>query len=132
MEAYWILIEAVVSAQRDEFVTQKQLVATADGVFSAPTISRAVHDLVEQGFLRFGDNRQDRRSHLLVPTAAARELLGTRAEVTVTLMRSLLADLDSTQDGLSDFDVPVKPPGQDETGLASDRNRHVRASGRPS
>lgn len=101
LEAYWILLESQVAAQQKEFVTQKQLVAASDGVFSAPTISRAVRDLVQQGLLHLVDNPRDGRSGLLLPTREAAELLDHRAEATVALMRALIATMDD--DGRGDM-----------------------------
>jgi hypothetical protein len=90
VEAYWVLLEATTAHQRSQPTTQKQLCALATGVFSAPTISRAVKDVLDAGFLERGINPADSRSPLLLTNAATLALLGDRCLTTVDLLRRLL------------------------------------------
>jgi hypothetical protein len=90
LEAFWVLLEATTADQQQRPTTQKQLCALATGVFSPPTICRAVKDLVAAGLLDRGANAADSRSPLLLTNAKTLAVLGERCLVTVALLRQLL------------------------------------------
>lgn len=113
LEAFWVLLEATTADQQQRPTTQKQLCALAAGVFSPPTISRAVTDLVEAGLLDRGPNPADCRSPLLLTNARTLAVLGERCLVTAELLRQLLN---------------APPPGTGPVDPAEDALKRARAT----
>ena len=61
LEGFWIVLEALVAHFEARTLTQKDLTARAEGTSSAATISRAIGDIEQEGWIRTiptpGDHR---------------------------------------------------------------------------
>lgn len=79
-EAYWIVVEACLAHLEGRILTQKDLAAVARGTASAATISRAVQDLDERGFVVIRVSEADARVRIIEPSVRALELYMSRAE----------------------------------------------------
>ncbi|MFC7609608.1 hypothetical protein [Teichococcus aestuarii] len=90
MERIWCFMEAVRAAQRGTRLTQKDLYALSSGALSMATLSRAVADGVELGYLMQRPAPEDSRVRLIEPTP-----LGLRrpAELAPEAMEELRAVL---------------------------------------
>lgn len=70
-ETLWIILEAILTQIDGDVVTQKQLVAAADGLFSPATISRAVHECTEKEWVVCERSAQDSRVLRILPAERA-------------------------------------------------------------
>lgn len=77
-EALWVTLEVTVAHHRGERMAFKDLVALANGLLSAPTLSRVVCDLERGGFLLSDASAQDKRLKLLRPTDRALQFIASR------------------------------------------------------
>jgi hypothetical protein len=80
-EALWVGLEVVQAGLRGEQVALRDLVIRAEGLLSAPTLSRVVSEL-EQGGLLMSEltSSEQGRLKLLRPTQRALDLLAARAD----------------------------------------------------
>lgn len=70
-ETLWIILEAILARIDGNAVTQKQLVAAADGLFSSATISRAVHECTEKQWVVSARSERDSRVLQILPADRA-------------------------------------------------------------
>ncbi|MCI0755615.1 hypothetical protein [Teichococcus vastitatis] len=80
-EALWVGLEVIQAELCGEQVSLRDLVIRADGLLSAPTLSRVVSEM-EQGGLLVSDltSSEQGRLKLLRPTQRALDLLAARAD----------------------------------------------------
>lgn len=79
-EAFWIVLETIVTAVEGGVLTQKDLAARAAGLYSAATLSRVVRNAVARGWVvsRAG---HDGRTRMLEPTSRALEYFFSERQV---------------------------------------------------
>ncbi|MBI0534131.1 hypothetical protein D9599_00890 [Roseomonas sp. KE2513] len=84
-EALWVGLEVIQAELRGESVAIRDLVIRAEGLLSAPTLSRVVSEL-EQGGLLVSQliSSEQGRLKLLRPTQRARDLLTARADAALS------------------------------------------------
>jgi hypothetical protein len=80
-EALWVGLEVIQAELRGERLALRDLVARAEGLLSAPTLSRVVSEL-ELGGMLVSElvSSEQGRLKLLRPTARALEILAARAD----------------------------------------------------
>lgn len=70
-ETLWIILEAILVRLDGDVLTQKQLVAAANGLFSPATISRAVHECTEKQWIVSARSEHDSRVLQILPADRA-------------------------------------------------------------
>lgn len=71
LEAYWVVLAAMVARLEGRPLTQKDLAASGTGAISAATISRAVNDVERHGWIVTAASGTDSRSQVIEPTPRA-------------------------------------------------------------
>jgi hypothetical protein len=80
-EALWVGLEVIQAELRGEQIALRDLVIRADGLLSAPTLSRVVSELEQSGLLISElTSSEQGRLKLLRPTQRALDLLMARAD----------------------------------------------------
>ncbi|MFC7739282.1 hypothetical protein ACFQX4_26770 [Roseomonas sp. GCM10028921] len=80
-EALWVALEVIQAELRGEQVALRDLVSRAAGLLSAPTLSRVVAELEQEGTLVSElISSEQGRLKLLRPTARALDILAARAD----------------------------------------------------
>jgi hypothetical protein len=72
-EGFWILMEACLAHFEGRIVTQKDLAALATGTASPATISRAIQDIEDEGWIVTRPSSTDARVRIIEITPRARE-----------------------------------------------------------
>lgn len=95
-EALWVGLEVIQAELRGESVAIRDLVVRAEGLLSAPTLSRVVSEL-EQGGLLVSQliSSEQGRLKLLRPTQRARDLLTARADAALSEFAEILRQADA-------------------------------------
>jgi hypothetical protein len=88
-EALWAILEVLRADLRGERIAIRDLVVRADGLLSAPTMSRTVAELEQHGLLTA---TTEGRLKLLTPTLRADELLASRADEAFLAFADIVSD----------------------------------------
>ena len=92
-EALWVALEVIQAELRGEQVALRDLVARAGGLLSAPTLSRVVMELEQEGTLVSELTSSELgRLKLLRPTARALHILAARADVAFAEFAAIVRD----------------------------------------
>lgn len=78
-ESIWVALEVLLAELRGQRIALRDLVTRAEGLLSAPTLSRVVTELEEMGFL-LAESAPNSRLKLLRPSARAVQILSARAD----------------------------------------------------
>jgi hypothetical protein len=98
-EALWAGLEVLLAELRGERITLRDLVVRADGVLSAPTLSRVVAGLERDGLLTSEPALGEGRLKVLRPTRRAQALLGARAEAAFAEFARIVRAAEGSADG---------------------------------
>jgi DNA-binding MarR family transcriptional regulator len=93
-EALWVALEVLLAHLRAERITQRDLVVRADGLLSAPTLSRVVVALERQGLVTSELAPGHARLKVLHPTERALDILTARAEEALGEFAEVMASLE--------------------------------------
>ena len=92
-EALWVALEVIQAELRGEQVALRDLVVRAVGLLSAPTLSRVVAELEQEGTLVSElTSSEQGRLKLLRPTARALNILAARADVAFAEFAAIVRD----------------------------------------
>lgn len=92
-EALWVALEVIQAELRGEQVALRDLVVRAAGLLSAPTLSRVVAELEQEGTLVSElTSSEQGRLKLLRPTARALNILAARADVAFAEFAAIVRD----------------------------------------
>ncbi len=80
LEGFWIVMEACLAHLEGEIVTQKDLAALATGTASPATISRAVQDMEDKGWIVTRPSGTDARVRIIEVTPRALEYYMSKVE----------------------------------------------------
>jgi hypothetical protein len=99
-EALWVGLEVIQAELRGEQVALRDLVIRAEGLLSAPTLSRVVSEL-EQGGLLISElaSSEQGRLKLLRPTQRARDLLTARADAAFSEFAKIIHEAEAGDPG---------------------------------
>jgi hypothetical protein len=94
-EALWVALEVIQAELRGERVALRDLVTRADGLLSAPTLSRVVVEL-EQGGMIISElaSSEQGRLKLLRPTPRALNILAARADIAFAEFSAIVQEAD--------------------------------------
>jgi hypothetical protein len=98
-EALWAGLEVLLAELRGERITLRDLVVRAEGVLSAPTLSRVVAGLERDGLLTSEQASGGGRLKVLRPTRRAQALLGARAEAAFAEFAAIVRRAESRANG---------------------------------
>lgn len=96
-ERIWCFLEAVRAAHGGVRLTQKDLYAMSSGMLSMATLSRAVADGVEHGYLVQRPAPEDKRVRLIEPTPLGLRRLAQMAPGALEELRDALAEADGAR-----------------------------------
>jgi hypothetical protein len=92
-EALWVGLEVVLATLRGEQVALRDLVIRAEGLLSAPTLSRVVADLEREGLLTSEPAPPGQgRLKVLRPTARAMDILAARSDAAFVEFSEILRE----------------------------------------
>ncbi len=91
LEGFWIVLEACLAHLEGRSLTQKDLAARATGTASPATISRAVQDIEEEGWITTRASNTDTRVQVIELTPMALEFYLSRVEDAWTAFWSIAA-----------------------------------------
>ncbi len=94
-EALWVALEVLLAHLRSEQIAQRDLVVRADGLLSAPTLSRVVVALERQGLITSELAPGHARLKVLHPTKRALDILTARAEEAFGDFAKIIVSLES-------------------------------------
>ena len=80
LEGFWIVMEACLAHLEGEIVTQKDLAALATGTASPATISRAIQDMEDKGWIVTRPSGTDARVRIIEVTPRALEYYMSKVE----------------------------------------------------
>lgn len=72
LETYWVILNAMAAEQEGRSLSQKLLATHLNDMISSATISRAVRDAEQQGWIVTRPSERDQRLHMIEPTDATR------------------------------------------------------------
>ena len=92
-EALWVTLEVIQAELRGEQVALRDLVVRASGLLSAPTLSRVVAELEQEGTLVSElTSSEQGRLKLLRPTPQTLNILAARADVAFAEFAAIVRD----------------------------------------
>ncbi len=93
-EGLWVALEVLLAHLRGEQIAQRDLVVRANGLLSAPTLSRVVIALERQGLVTSELAPGHARLKVLHPTKRALDILTARAEEAFDDFAKIMVSLD--------------------------------------
>lgn len=97
-EALWVALEVIQAELRGEQVALRDLVIRAEGLLSAPTLSRVVSELEQGGMLISELTASEQgRLKLLRPTQRALDLLAARADAALMEFAEIIRQAEASK-----------------------------------